>query len=184
MAPHSSPSADHAATVRDDVPSTAVDADRQNRSAAGSLSGCVSVSEPRGGQVVSGEGDVGVVGGVDGLEWSVETALDPQEIRAAGRRALSGGPHDGAVREDLANAGSVSYAVVDPDSLATQMTVVVSWHELGAGRRRVTLSVRGHVVRRTRLLGVLPVGRPEVPAEEPARSFSAALRDGLTRSAG
>ena len=154
----------------------------QNRSASGSLSSCaiVSPSAP-GGAGMSDEGDVGVAEDVDDLEWTLETGLAPADIRRAGAVALAGGPHDGAVRENLVNAGSVSYAVVDPESLATRLTMVVSWHELGGGRRRVALSVRGHVLRRTRLLGILPVGRATVPGLVPAQRFSRELRDRLGR---
>jgi hypothetical protein len=112
---------------------------------------------------------------VDELEFTVESGLSPGEIRVAGTHAATAGRFDGAIRENLVNAGSISYAVIDPESLATLMMMVVSWHELGAGRRRVTLSVRGHVILRPRLLG-LPAGRAAVPALEPATEFSAALR--------
>ncbi|WP_369140405.1 hypothetical protein [Modestobacter versicolor] len=116
--------------------------------------------------------------GVDALEFAVETRLSPAEIRAAGAHAATAGRFDGAIREDLANAASVSYAVVHPDSLATLMTMVLSWHELGGGRRRAVLSVRGHVVVRSRLLG-LPIGRAAVPALEPAEEFATVLRTQL-----
>lgn len=125
-------------------------------------------------------GDVVVSHRVEDLEWAVETGLAPDEVRDAGRAAAAGGPDDGALREDLSNAGSVSYAVVDPESLATQMTLVVSWHEVGGGRRRVSLTVRGHLARRRRLLGVVPVGPTVLPAWAPAERFSAALRERLT----
>ncbi|CCH85897.1 protein of unknown function [Modestobacter italicus] len=118
---------------------------------------------------------------VDALEFAVETALSPGEIRAAGKQAATAGRFDGAIRENLVTAGSVSYAVVHPESLATLMTMVVSWHELGAERRRVTLIVRGHVVVRGRLLGV-PVGRASVPALEPAAQFASTLRGLLGES--
>jgi hypothetical protein len=125
-------------------------------------------------------GDVVVSHRVEDLEWTVQTGLVPEDVRAAGRVAAAGGPDDGALREDLTNAGSVSYAVVDPDSLATQMTLVVNWHELGGGRREVSLTVRGHLARRRRLLGVLPVGPTVLPAWAPAERFSTALRERLT----
>ena len=173
---------DRSTVVGNRVSSSADSSYSQNRCGSHSLCGCVSASGPRSGPVVPDGGDDEVVGAVDDLEWSLETGLDAREIRAAGVRALAGGPFDGTVREDLANAGSVSYAVVDQTSLATQMTVVVSWHETRAHRRRVTLTVRGYVLRRPRLLGVLPVGRQTVPALGPARWFSSALYDRLDTS--
>jgi hypothetical protein len=170
-------------TESDDTRPTARTRGPQNRSAAGSLVACAIVSPSAvEGRDVSDEGGAEVAEDVDDLEWTLETGLAPADIRRAGAAALAGGPHDGAVRENLANAGAVSYAVVDPESLATRLTMVVSWHELGAGRRRVVLSVRGHVVQRTRLLGVLPVGRATVPGLAPARRFSRELRDRLGRA--
>jgi len=121
---------------------------------------------------------------VAAVAFTVETELDPQGIRAAGRRAAETARRymRTTISETQAHGSSLRYVAQGPGGFVRQMALQVSWEETLSGRRRVRLTVGDHLVEQTRLLGI-PLSRATVPALWSARRFAAALRTELAGTA-
>ncbi|KQS68851.1 hypothetical protein [Modestobacter sp. Leaf380] len=116
---------------------------------------------------------------MEDVGFVVVSSAGPQALRAAGARAalaVSAGPE--RVVESSANAGSVRYDVVGAGGVLL-LVLRVSWHELGSGTRRVTLSVHGQREQRRRVFGRV-VGRARVPGRQAAAAFTRELRAQLS----
>ncbi|MGY1822026.1 hypothetical protein [Geodermatophilus sp. SYSU D00079] len=127
------------------------------------------------GEQVALEDDVAAVA------FTAETALGPELIRAAGRRAAEAARRylRTTISEVRATTSGIRYLAQGPGGFERQMALRVAWEEVGGGRRRVHLTVGDYLVERSRVLGV-PVGRASVPALGSARRFAEALRAELT----
>lgn len=110
---------------------------------------------------------------VKAVEFQVESALSPAEIRAAGLRAAAGsGAGWNKIHEDVASGTGIRYYGKGPGGFVKQMTILVRWEELQSGHRRVFLQIPDYKVTQ----GVLVLA----PALKPARKFAEALRAELT----
>lgn len=122
---------------------------------------------------------VGGGGGVSDVGFVVHTVLSPVAVRAQGLAVLHDMPAgEVQIVEVSANAGSVRYDVLGRDGTLL-MVLRVSWHELGGGARRVTLSTHGHRVLERRVLG-RRWGRRVVLGAAVAEAFARGLRARLS----
>jgi hypothetical protein len=114
---------------------------------------------------------------VSAIEFSQETGLDPEGIRAAGQRAAEAGRGmlGNKIVEAGANGSSVTYKAKGPGGLVTQMDMTVHWSDGDDGRRKVHFSVGRFLTSQSTFL-FIPIGPKTAPALSAARRFAEALR--------
>ncbi|GAB3659270.1 hypothetical protein GCM10027589_20300 [Actinocorallia lasiicapitis] len=115
-------------------------------------------------------------------EFSFVTTKSPEEIKAAGRKAVESGKRflTNTVREGRVTESSVHYAVSGPGGLVEQMKIRLSWRSEGEGKWRVSLEVPDYLtVRETYMF--IPLSPRRAPALGSLRRFSASLRAELGR---
>lgn len=112
------------------------------------------------------------------LPFTMETGLSPDEIRAAGARSIEAGKRlmNNTIKEDEVAGNGIRYVVKGPGGLVKQMSMVVSWNEQAAGRRRVDLKVGTYTTSRPTMFGFIPAGPKSVPALKSAQRFVESLR--------
>ena len=114
---------------------------------------------------------------VSAIEFVDETGLDRHGIRAAGHRAMEAGKRfmSNTISESQVTDDFISYAIKGPGGFVTQMKMVVRWHELGQGRRRVSFSVGDFLTSQSKVM-FIPISPKSAPALTSARRFAEALR--------
>lgn len=120
---------------------------------------------------------------VSAVGFVVETGLDAEGIRAAGRRSLESGKRfmTNTVTEGRGTATSQEYVIKGPGNIVKQMVLHLSWEQADQGRARVALSVGDYMTTRPVVL-FIPVGPKSAPALTSARNFADALRQELGAS--
>lgn len=115
-------------------------------------------------------------------EFAVDTALNPESIREAGRRAAEAGTRflDNKVVENGVADSSIRYVVTNPIGFMESMEIFVGWEELDGGQRRVEMKVGEFMTDRFTLWGFIPLGPKMVSAMGPLKRFSDRLRKELS----
>ena len=114
---------------------------------------------------------------VSAQEFSVDTALDPEAIREAGRRATEAGTRflQNTIREYAVEDSAIGYVITGPGGFVQQMDLAVGWEDLFDGKRRVTLEVGEFLTEQTKIY-FIPIGPKSAVAMGSLKLFSARLR--------
>lgn len=117
-------------------------------------------------------------------EFSIDTALDPEAIHDAGRRAAEAGTRfmESKILEDEVTDSTINYAINSSGGIFSQrlMDLIVGWQELGDGKRRVSLGVGEFATSRWELWGFIPISPKSPTALGSLKGFSARLRRDLS----
>src|SRR5690349_10259906 len=110
--------------------------------------------------------------------FSVETGLNPEEIRQAGLRSIEAGKRlmTSTIKEDQVASDGIRYVIKGPGGLSTQMSFVVSWQDVGGGRRKVSFQIGRYTTSRPVVMGFIPAGPKSAPALRSAQRFAESLR--------
>jgi hypothetical protein len=126
------------------------------------------------------EGTVGVRESVAAEQFTIVTSKTPEQIRAAGLRAIEAGkrfmtstPKEGAVTDD-----GIQYIVSGPGGLIQQMLINVGWTEVENGLR-VTLEAPSYLTTRQSIL-FIPVTPKRAPALGSLKRFASSLKAELS----
>lgn len=114
-------------------------------------------------------------------EFSIDTALSPEAIREAGKRAAEAGTRflDSKVVENGVADSIIRYSIMGPAGFVKAMEIFVEWEELGDGQRRVSMKV-GEFMTDQMKLYFIPIWPKSVSAMGPLKRFSARLRKKLS----
>jgi len=108
--------------------------------------------------------------------FTITTSKTPEEIRAAGQRAIEAGKRflTSSIKEGAVAGSTIQYVVRGPGGLLQWMLINVSWKD-GDGGRRVTLAAPKYLTTRQRIM-FIPVTPKRAPALGSLKRFAASLK--------
>ena len=115
-------------------------------------------------------------------EFTIDTALSPEDIREAAQRAAEAGTRflESTVHEAGVADSVIGYVIMGPGGFAEQMELAVGWEDVGEGRRRVTLEVGDFGTSRWVFWGFIPIGPKPATGMGSLKRFSERLRKELS----
>ena len=115
-------------------------------------------------------------------EFIIDTDLDPEGIREAGRRAAEAGTLflQSTVQEAGVTDSVIGYVITGPGGFKELMELAVGWEDVGEERRRVTLEVGDFGTEQIKFFYFIPIGSKSATGMGSLKRFSERLRKELS----